>query len=292
MRTRWDELAEPFDRLSRALGVGDREHLRSIVDHVGWGARSVDEPLLPSGIRHGVPWGLSLSTTLAAGSTPAMTDLRVFLEPQSGPPSRDGYLATAEALFERVADTRALHSIERPQRWWYAVSYGRDRPPAHQAYACIPDTPELGWRVLASRGHGRSLRAVLPARSRVTMLGLDLHAAGRIKLYVLVPDSAPDELPHVDAEARAFAGVLLGTPRRIGWLVSYGFLPGSDEPTSVAVHFGAAVHADAGFVTRSSAELRRRGLPELGDRMPVHFVAYTQGSAPRITRYFLPQVRR
>ena len=76
--------------------------------------------------------------------TACTTDLRVFVEPQSDPASSNGYLAAAEALFVRLADSPGRRSIERPQRWWYAVSYGRDRAPSHQAYACIPDAPEIG----------------------------------------------------------------------------------------------------------------------------------------------------
>ena len=286
MMTRGDELADAFGRLATRLEVDDREVLAQVVARAGWGARPITAPLLPSGVRHGVPWGLSIAMT------PEATELRVWLEAQADPPSPAAYLAAGAALLAgRFDRCPALAAIATPERWWHQLGFARGRAVRFHAYACVPDHPEVAWEALARRGHEiEALRNALPARAFVTMISVDLDGP-RMKLYVLVPDARVADLPLVGDDARAFARVLHDdTP--IGWLVCYGFVPGDRAPSSVALHFGAAVHGDRELPTRLAAELERRRLPAYAQLGPLHFVAYTQGERPKLAIYFTPQVAR
>ncbi len=291
MRTRWDELAAPFDRLAVELGVGDRALLAAIVARSGWGTRAVTAPLLPSGVRHGVPWGLSIAMMRDAPS-----ELRVFLEAQADPPGRDAYWAAAEALLDGIADTTRARALGRGDRMWHAVAFARDRAPEFHAYVCVPDRPELAWRALARAGHdGDKLRRELGPRARVTIVSTDVGARAhpRTKLYAIT-----DEPPHVDAGAAAFMRAMMGSARdtRIGWLACYGFTPGAADPTSIALHFGAAVHGDAGLADRLAAYTRALELPDHARALGAarhHFVSYQLANgAPRVTVYLLPEVAR
>ena len=61
MRTRLDELLDRFAALAGALAIDPalpRPIVREVAQRCGWGARTIAQPLLPSGIRHGAPWGL------------------------------------------------------------------------------------------------------------------------------------------------------------------------------------------------------------------------------------------
>ncbi len=278
MITRGDELARAFDRIAEPLALRGREVLGRVVARTGWSARPITAPLLPSGVRHGVPWGLSLAVS-------ATTELRVWLEAQADPPSEASYRAAGEALLEGFVDLGAMRALGTPQRWWHALQFSRERPPAFHAYACIPDRPQLAWDVLARRGHTVPR---LPANAFPTILSTDLPA-GRLKLYILVPDATPADVPLVAAEARAFATLLHPRATKIGWLVCYGFIPGKAEPHSVALHYAAHVHGDAELRARLARQLP--AYAALG-QPPLHFVAYTQGSPPKITTYFLPEVAR
>jgi len=304
VRTRWDELAAPFDQLAGAFGVGagDRALLAKLALRGGWGARPVTAPRLPSGVRHGVPWGLSVAMTSPAAE--GVADVRVFFEAQADPPSADATWAAADALLDGHADLAPVRALGRGQRMWHAIGFARDRAPAFHAYVCVPDRPELAWGALDRGGYaGARLRDQLGARAKVTIVSVDLASgpAARTKLYALVPDARPDELPYLahDAGAHAFAHTMLGGDARIGWLVCYGFTPGAAEPTSIALHFGAAVHGGAGFAARLAAYARALELPAyarahaaLAELGPVrhHFVSYQRvGDAPRVTVYFLPE---
>jgi hypothetical protein len=289
MRTRWHELAAPFERLAELLEVDDRDLLARVVARCGWGDRTITAPLLPSGVRHGVPWGLSLAMT------PEASELRVWLEPQADPPSEAAYRAAGEALFPEHVDR--LRALGTPQRWWHQLGFTRGRAVTTRVYACVPDRPELAWAALAARGHdGDTLRRALPARAFATMISTDLDVRARMKLYVLVPDARVDELPLVADDARAFARILNGDAP-IGWLVCYGFVPGDAAPSSVALHYGAAVHGDRELPHRLATELARRELADYArvtavHDAPIHFVAYTQGTRPKITVYWVPEVAR
>ncbi|MEP6863082.1 MAG: hypothetical protein ABJE66_20820 [Deltaproteobacteria bacterium] len=276
MVTRWDELAAAFDRLASAFEIGGRDELAAIVARSGWAERSITAPLLPSGVRHGVPWSLSISVG-------EVTSVRVWLEAQADPPSAEAYLAAARTMFG------GSPWIATPQRLWHQLVVTRGRPASVQTYACIPDRPELAWAALdAAEAHIRSaadrVRAALPARARVTMLANDHE---RVKLYVLVPDARIAELPDLDADARAFAQLVHPSDAPIGWLVAYTLAP----TRSVALHFAAHVHGDRELPARLAAELPAaylRARTTLGEP-PLHFIAH----APNKTNiYFIPEVAR
>ncbi|MEO8554149.1 MAG: hypothetical protein ABI678_29440 [Kofleriaceae bacterium] len=270
MRTRGDELATAFARLATAFELDGRESLAAILARSGWGERPVAAPLLPSGVRHGVPWSLSISTT------PGAVQARVWLEAQADPASQAAYLAAAEAMLG------ASPLIAAPQRLWHQLRFARGRAVEVETYACVPDRPELAWT--AAGALGLELRAGLPSRARVTMVA---GTRERMKLYVLVPASRPGELPFVEADARAFAQVVHPTDTPIGWLVAYVLAP--DRPPAAALHFAAHVHGDPELEARladHAAFVRARaalGAPAL------HFVAHARD---KLNFYFLPEVAR
>jgi hypothetical protein len=266
--TRWDELAFAFDRLAGAFEIAGRDELAAIVARSGWAERPITAPLLPSGVRHGVPWSLSI----AIGE---ITSVRVWLEAQADPPSSDAYLAAARTMLG------GSPWIATPQRLWHQVGFTRGRAPSVQTYACIPDRPELAWAALGNAGD--QLRATLPARARVTMLA---HDHERVKLYVLVPEARIAELPGLDTETRAFAQLVHPSDAPIGWLLAYTLAP----TPSVALHFAAHVHGDRELPGRLAANvpayLRARAVLE---DPPLHFIAH----APNKTNiYFIPEVAR
>lgn len=265
--TRGDELAIAFARLAAAFEITGPE-LAAIVARSGWAARPVTAPLLPSGVRHGVPWSLSISVSANH------VEVRVWLEAQAEPATPASYLASAEAMLGPSP------WIAGPQRLWHQVRFARDRAPAIETYACIPDHPERAWDALATRG--TSLRAALPARARVTMLA---GTRDRAKLYVLVPDARVAELPWLDDEARAFAHRVHPSDAPIGWLVAYAL---TDRPAA-ALHFAAHVHGDPDLPARFAdvpAFVRARAA--LG-KPALHFVA---SAHDKLNFYFLPEVAR
>jgi hypothetical protein len=269
--TRWDELANAFDRLAGAFEIAGRDELAAIVARSGWAERPITAPLLPSGVRHGVPWSLSI----AIG---AVTSVRVWLEAQADPPSTEAYLAAARAM---LGDSRW---IATPQRLWHQLAFTRGGAPTVQTYACIPDRPELAWAALGAAGD--PLRAALPARARVTMLAND-RLAERVKLYVLVSDARIAELPGLAAETRAFARIVHPSDAPIGWLLAFTFAP----TPSVALHFAAHVHGDRELPARLAAHLPAaysRARTALGDPA-LHFVAHAPG---KTNVYFIPEVAR
>jgi hypothetical protein len=266
--TRWDELAAAFDRLAGAFEIGHRDELAAIVARSGWAERPIAAPLLPSGVRHGVPWSLSI----AIGE---VTSVRVWLEAQADPPSAESYLAAARAMLG------GSPWIATPQRLWHQLVFTRGRAPSVQTYACIPDRPELAWAALGAAGD--PLRAALPARARVTILA---HDRERVKLYVLVPEARIGELHGLDAETRAFARIVHPSDAPIGWLLAYTLAP----TPSVALHFAAHVHGDRELPARLAEHVPSyaRARSALGDPQ-LHFVAH----APNKTNiYFIPEVAR
>lgn len=270
--TRWDELARAFDPHARALGItsDDRALLAAIVARTGWGPRAVTVPFAPCGVRHGIPWGVSVSrwTTRAGGALDA--SVRVFLAAE--PPA-------ARELFDPfvgpfVGPSTATSVLPDADRVWHAVGFARGRAPAFHVYACVPDRPEAAWRALAARGHDAdALRALLPARARVTIVSADLGAPDRLKLYTIVPDARIADLPLVSDAGRAFAREVHPSDAPIGWLVCYAFRPGDAAPSSVAVHFAARVHGH-------------------GELRALHFLAHTrEPDGERVTRYEHPEAR-
>jgi hypothetical protein len=266
--TRWDELANAFDRLAAAFEITCGDELAAIVARSGWAERPITAPLLPSGVRHGVPWSLSI----AIGE---VTSVRVWLEAQADPPSADAYLAAARTMLG------GSPWIATPQRLWHQLVFTRGRAPSVQTYACIPDRPELAWTALGAQGD--RLRAALPARARVTMLA---HDHERVKLYVLVPEARIAELPGLDHESRAFARLVHPSDAPIGWLLAYTLAP----TPAVALHFAAHVHGDRELPARLAANLPAyvRARTALGDPA-LHYIAH----APSKTNiYFIPEVAR
>lgn len=179
--TRGDELLAAFDELAAKTGAGDRDFLTGVLARSGWANRPVSAPLLPSGVRHGVPWALSVS--LRDGEV----EPRVWLEAQCDPPSAGGYLAQAR----RMLPTFDIDA----QRWWHQISFGR-RTRVH-AYACIPD------------------RAPAVPRGFVTMVSRDHDGTNR-KSYTLIPASRPCEL----VDDPGLAAIVHPSDAPIGWLVS------------------------------------------------------------------------
>ena len=300
MRTRWDELAAPYDRLAAALGVGggdDRALLARLVARCGWGARATSEPLLPSGVRHGVPWGLSVA--MSPGAPP---ELRVFLEAQCAPPSADGYWAAAGRVLDGEVDAARVQALGRGERLWHAVGFAAGRAPRFHAYVCVPQQPARAWAALAGAGHASErLREALGPRARVTIVSVDVAPGptARTKLYAILPDARADEVFGVTADGVAFARAVTDRAR-LGWLVAYGFTAGAADPTSVALHFGAAVHGDAGYADRLAAlahglalDAYPRAVAALGSARH-HFASWQQtaGGAPRLTVYWVPEVAR
>ncbi|HET9990864.1 MAG TPA: hypothetical protein VFQ65_20175 [Kofleriaceae bacterium] len=269
MVTRWDELAAAFDRLAGAFAIEGRDELAAVVARSGWGHRPIAAPLLPSGVRHGVPWSLSV----ALGEH---THVRVWLEAQADPPSPPAYLAAARAMLG------SSPWIAEPQRLWHQLVFARGRAPVVQTYACVPDRPELAWAALGAAGHG--LRAALPARARVTMLA---HDHERVKLYVLVPEAQVADVPGLDDDARSFAQLVHPRDAPIGWLVAYTLAPAP----AVALHFAAHVHGDRELPARLAATLPAayvQARSALGDPA-LHFVAHAPG---KCNVYFIPEVAR
>ena len=295
MKTRWDELAAQLRPLADAFALGDLALARDLADRAGWGQRPVDAPLLPSGLRHGVPWGVSLAMSTST------TALRVFLEAQADPPSPAAYLAAARTLIPAAAvDPTSVIDVDAA-RLWHAVAFHRDAPPAFHAYACVPDRPALGWAWLARRGHDvDAVRAALPPTARVTIVSADLSApAGRDKLYVLLPATRIADLPFVDDAGRRFAHAMHPGDAPIGWLLSLAFRAGHPAPSAVALHFAAAVHGTADLPARLAAHLAAAKITQL-DRAfgphlpPLHFIAQTSDRlhGARVTVYLQPEVAR
>jgi hypothetical protein len=118
------------------------------------------------------------------------------------------------------------------------------------------------------------------------MIGIDLHASPRVKLYVLRPDFLLDH---------AFARAMPGGDRPMGWL-SCHFLEAT-KPRE-AWHYSALRHAP------DDDDLKRRLVRFLESeridpapyvRLPLrhHFVTYQRiDGAPRVTVYLLPDASR
>lgn len=266
--TRWDELARAFDPHARAHGVAgeDRALLAAIVARTGWGPRAVTVPFAPCGVRHGIPWGVSVSRWATPDGGARDASVRVFLAAE---------MPVARTLFDPFGDPAGAASVlPDAERVWHAVGFARGRPPAFHVYACVPERPEAAWRAIAARGHDAdALRARLPARARITIVSADRGAPDRLKLYVLVPDARIAELPLVSEAGRAFAREVHPSDAPIGWLVCYAFRPGDAVPSSVAVHFAARVHGH-------------------GELRALHFVAHTdEPDGERVTRYEYPEAR-
>lgn len=288
---RHEELAETFARIAGAAGIRD-DHgvLRPLTDACGWGRRDTGAPLLPSGVRHGVPHGISF--VLGAGAP----EVRVFVEPQAEPAS----LATYREASARVADfiagqpgadvTRLAAAREPFARIWYAVAFRPAEPPAYRAYLCLGDREREATASATLSRLGVTDSVPRGENDFPTMIGIDLHASPRVKLYVLRTDFVLDH---------AFARAMPGGERAMGWL-SCHFL--ESAAPRVAWHYSALRHAPddddlarrlARFladerIDASTYERLRRVVP-----FRHHFVTHQrQDGAPRVTVYLLPEVRR
>jgi hypothetical protein len=292
---RYEELASTFERVAAICGVSDeRCVLRPLTDACGWGRRAVSSPLLPSGVRHGVPYGISF--VLGAGAP----EVRVFVEPQAEPASLAAYREASARVADFIgrepgADVARLADVrDRFARIWYAVAFRPDAVPEYRAYLCLGgsdrdrDRAEVVARTLARLDATDSVSR--GAKDFPTMIGIDLHPAPRLKLYVLRPDFVLDH---------PFARAMPGGDGPLGWL-SCHFLE-STRPR-VAWHYSALRHApdDEDLARRLTELLAREGIdPALYARLrrevPFrhHFVTYQRiDDAPRVTVYLLPEVRR
>lgn len=278
---RFEELAATFSRVAAIAGAeADPAVLRALADACGWGRRLTTEPLLPSGVSHGVPYGISF--VVGAGAP----EVRVFVEPQAGHERVADFIATQPG-----ADIGGLVATrEGFARVWYAVAFRPSAPPAYRAYLCLsrndrerpvaPTLERLGVNDTVTRG----------PKDFPTMIGLDLHASPRVKLYVLRPDFVLDH---------AFTRALPGGDQPLGWL-SCHFL--ESTPPRVAWHYSALRHApdDDGLGRRLARFLERERIDaSIYERMrrevPFrhHFVTYQRhDGAPRVTVYLLPEVQR
>lgn len=273
---RFEELAAAFTRVA-----GRREEiLRPLADACGWGRRSTSEPLLPSAVSHGVPYGISF--VLGAGAP----EVRVFVEPQAGHARVADFIAAQPG-----ADISRLVDVREPfPRVWYAVAFRPSAPPAYRAYLCLDrnEREPVVARTFARLGITDAVAR--GPKDFPTMIGLDLHASPRVKLYILRPDFVLDH---------AFARALPGGDQPMGWL-SCHFLE-SARPR-VAWHYSALRHApdDDELARRLVGFLEGEGIDasiyeRMRREMPFrhHFVTYQRiDGAPRVTVYLLPEVQR
>ncbi len=286
MTTRADELVSASERLAGACGVPiDRALVHALASHCGWGARDTTSPLLPSGVTHSVPWGLSLAIERST------IELRLFVEAQTDPPSQLGYWQAA-ANVTAFAAARGAHlgRLERmldgvpPLRLWHAVALSPT--PRWHAYLCTPD------RATAAGALARVGVDLPPLRpqDRITITSLDLTTEMRVKAYVLMPDATLDELAVHGPDARRFGEAMLGTERPIWWLAAV-------SNTGTALHFGVPRHVDEPTATHRIRELLRSfelpTEPWERARGPHHFVSLQRRNGePRVTVYFVPQVQQ
>lgn len=307
MATRADELVSAVERLAGAIGIepgAAAELARAAAMRGGWGPRAVTAPRLPSGLSHGVPWGVSL----AIGEP----ELRVFLEAQADPADRASYLRAAAALTELAVETgaraerlTAISGEVEPLRIWHAVRCRTGATPRWHAYVCI-DRARPGDAARALRAAGVEVELALGPRDRISIVSLDLAPAPRVKAYVLMPDASLDEVAALaeraaeaaPGDAHRFGRAMLGDPaRRIWWLVALGFSPGDRAPRTAALHFGVPRHLDEATCAARVRELLaaldlpaaawERARATLGGH---HFVTFQRtGGAPRVTAYFLPE---
>lgn len=289
---RVDELLEAFERTNDVVRAGDRTGvLRPLALACGWGTRAIDAPLLPSGVRHGIPFGISF--VLGKGAP----ELRVFLEPQADPPSPSSYWAASERVLDFIAeqpgaDLSRLARVQRERfaRAWFTVAFRPDAPPAHRIYLCLDGDADARARTVADAlGRLGVADVERGPRDIPTIVSLDLHAAPRTKLYVLSPELSLDH---------PFARAMPGGDQPMGWLACH-FL--GDAPR-VGWHYGAARHApdDDALATRLRRFLVATGIDDAPYaharerlRFRHHFVSYQEvDGEPRVTVYLLPEVRR
>ncbi len=302
---RADELVAACDRLAGACALPiDLTFVRELAKRCGWGTRSTTAPLLPSGVSHGVPWGLSIALE------PSTVELRLFLEAQHDPASPETYRQAASDVSAfaaaRGAQLDRLHRLidgaPASCRLWHAVTLAPG-PPRWHAYLCVPPDRDVARAALHRVGAGMPR---LRDRDRISIVSLDLAAAMRVKAYVLMPDASLSDLAaiHDDAsgavagDAQRFGIAMLGDDRPIWWLAAAGFAGPSSS--SCALHLGVPRHLDEAMATtRLRHFLRELSLPEqpweraraaLGAH---HFITFQRrAGAPRVTAYFLPEVRR
>lgn len=278
---RFEELAATFARVAAIAGVElDLAVVRQLADACGWGRRETTEPLLPSAVSHGVPYGISF--VLGAGGP----ELRLFVEPQAGHEGVADFIAAQPG-----ADITRLAGVREPfPRVWYAVAFRPSTTPVYRAYLCLGrhEREPIVARTFARLGVTDAVQR--GERDLPTMIGLDLHASPRVKLYVLRPDFLLDH---------AFARALPGGEQPMGWL-SCHFL--ESAPPRVAWHYSALRHApdDDDLARRLVGLLERERIDasiyeRLRREVPFrhHFVTYQRiAGSPRVTVYLLPEVRR
>lgn len=292
--TRADELVAAAAALAPIVGVSAAvlPLVRELADAAGWGGRATSARLLPSGVSHGVPWGLSLAVGVPA--------LRVFIEAQADPATLAHYTDAGFALTAwmetRGADASRLRAMlavtSTPLRLWHAAALS-DAAPRWHAYICVPpDSPALAAALVAAAG---IVLPPLPPDARVTIVSTDLARDGRAKAYVLLPAAALATLAQYAPDAVTVGAQLLGDrERRVWWLVAFG------TPASCALHLGIPRHlSEPEARVRIAALLQAHELPlapwqaataALGAH---HFVSFQRhAGAPRVTAYYLPRVAR
>lgn len=315
MAVRADELVGAFARLASALDVDDPDAalVRALAVRCGWGARPLDAPLLPSGVRHGVPWGVSM--------VPGTRELRVFVEAQAEPASLASYAGAAAGVTRFAAAhgavTTRLDAIAAAIdlagfRIWHALAVAPGEPPRWHAYLCVPPDRSA---IDVLRAAGVTDPGLAPGpRDRISIVSLDLAEPARVKAYVLMADASLDAVARVHDRARGavpgdaerFGRAMLGDRRSIWWLVCAGYEVGgasptpAREPAACALHFGVPRHVDEPTArARIAALLAELELEQTGWRRATaalgahHFVSFQRrGGRPRVTTYFVPEVRR
>lgn len=316
MATRADEMIEPFVRLAATAGFDDAScaeaelTLRALAHECGWGPRATTAPLLPSGIRHGAPWGLSF--VLGAGAP----EVRMLVEAQAEPATAASYWSAVRRVNAWIATqpgadlsrARAIEAAFTPSatsrfRGWHAVAFRPNQAPRYRVYWCAENDRARVDAALATLGLSGA-RAAIDDRAddELTIVSLDLHAHARTKVYRLRPHArARDAVSTADRDdADRFAQRMLGdADRAIGWLTCFA-LDATRAPTC-ALHLSLERHVAAADVAPRVVALcealaidarpYRAALATLQPRH--HFVSWQRvDGAPRLTIYFLPDVAR
>jgi hypothetical protein len=205
---RLDALCARFEAVARAIGianVSEQSHrLRALCAPNAWAQRTVDQPLLASGLGHRTPTGLSVVCGEGA------PELRVFLEAQAEVDDADRYFDIGRRLvdfvdtqpgtdissFGRIAET-LRPGPRSPFRIWFAVAFGAHGPPRHRVYLSTRGRPEETRQAAVALGRGAALQQLrarctemggaIGATAEETVLCVHLEHEGPVKLYTLHP---------------------------------------------------------------------------------------------------------
>ncbi len=254
-------------------------------------------------------------------------ELRLLVEAQADPPSAAAYWQAGRAVSRFVgalpgAQLERLSAVEElfvPTegarfRSWHAVAFRPGVPPRARVYLCAnPDGSDDLERSEArlQRALDRlGLHDALAAIDRrpgdlLTILSLDLDAAGRTKIYRLRPACrAVEAVPRAAADdANLLARCMLGDEAaQLGWLTCWSFVDrGAGAAPSTALHLSIYRHLGEREVVarvealcaalRIDATAYRQVVATLAPRH--HFVSLQrQDGAPRVTVYLLPEAAR